>query len=212
MKALVSWFDPGSAMARFERPTGVLLVATLLCGLPAIAQESAEETVRPATGTVVADSADAPSGFFTELVDVRVINVEVFVSDSSGVPVFGLSPDDFELDMMAVHRKVQALETTKALRLAEPGVTAAKAGLNKPSATVEASYEDGTSFTLAFGAEFKQDERDVVYFTGHKDSPVERHLYRVGLDGGESDARRHPARHHRPGGRHQRRCHQSRWH
>ena len=84
MKAVLSWSDPGSAMARLEHLTGGLLVAALLWGLPALAQQSVEEAERPVMGTADTDSSDAPSGFFTELVDVRVINVEVFVSDSSG--------------------------------------------------------------------------------------------------------------------------------
>jgi len=85
-------------------------------------------------------------------------------------------PADFELDMMAVHRKIQALETTRALRLADPAVTLVKAGLIRPKTTVEARYEDGTSFTLAFGAEFKDDDRDVVYAKGTIDDA----LYVVG--------------------------------
>jgi len=36
-------------------------------------------------------------GVFGEIVDVRVVNIEVVVTDKQGVPVGGLSPDDFEL-------------------------------------------------------------------------------------------------------------------
>jgi VWFA-related protein len=44
-------------------------------------------------------SPDKPSGGepFAESIEVRVVNVEVFVSDRSGRPVTGLTKDDFEL-------------------------------------------------------------------------------------------------------------------
>jgi VWFA-related protein len=40
---------------------------------------------------------DVSSGFFAEIMDVRVISVDVFVNDRSGVPIVGLRPEDFEL-------------------------------------------------------------------------------------------------------------------
>ncbi len=50
-----------------------------------------------ATQTESSGPDQGPTGFFTEVMDVRVVNVEVFVSDRSGVPVTGLGPEDFEL-------------------------------------------------------------------------------------------------------------------
>ncbi len=44
-----------------------------------------------------AQEADPGSTTFTEAVQVRVVNVEVTVTDRSGVPIAGLSADDFEL-------------------------------------------------------------------------------------------------------------------
>src|SRR4051794_9120573 len=44
------------------------------------------------------DQAKAAAGEpFAESIDVRVVNVEVFVADRSGRPVTGLTRDDFEL-------------------------------------------------------------------------------------------------------------------
>lgn len=51
-------------------------------------------------GPEVAHSQDDPSplpGVFGEVIDVRVINIEVVVTDKSGVQVTGLGPDDFRL-------------------------------------------------------------------------------------------------------------------
>ena len=44
-------------------------------------------------------TAATPTGFFTEVVDVRVIEVEVVVTDRSGVPVAGLGPEAFRLEV-----------------------------------------------------------------------------------------------------------------
>jgi len=84
----------------------------------------------------------------------------------------GKVPDGFELDSMAVHRKIQAMDSARGTKLAPAEVTPAKAGLARPSATVTAKYEDGTAFTLVFGAEFKDDERDVVYARGTVDDSI----------------------------------------
>lgn len=55
-------------------------------------------TGRPA-GAQTAESPDseAPSGIFTEEVSVRVINVDVIVTDRSGKAIAGLGREDFEL-------------------------------------------------------------------------------------------------------------------
>jgi len=60
-----------------------VLASWLLAGFPAIAQQEA---------------AGRPSGpGFTETVDVRVVNIDVYVTGADGRPVLGLGPDDFEL-------------------------------------------------------------------------------------------------------------------
>jgi VWFA-related protein len=82
---------------------GGAIITLSLLALPLAAQgpdieekPSSDET----QATSVVDSvADSGAGFFTEVVDVRVINVDVFVSDRSGLSVAGLGPDDFVLEV-----------------------------------------------------------------------------------------------------------------
>lgn len=70
------------------------LCAVLLIGYAPIALGAQEPTESdPAT----AGDNETPTGFFTEIMDVRVINVEVFVTDRSGQPIAGLARDEFEL-------------------------------------------------------------------------------------------------------------------
>jgi VWFA-related protein len=48
----------------------------------------------------VAVAQDEPApfpGLFSEVLDVRVINVEIIVTDRNGTPITGLTPDDFKL-------------------------------------------------------------------------------------------------------------------
>ncbi len=66
---------------------GVLTIAS--SGSPGPAQE----TSPPASE----DTSGGPTGFFTEVMDVRVINVDVFVNDRTGVSIAGLGREDFEL-------------------------------------------------------------------------------------------------------------------
>ena len=48
----------------------------------------------------VAMAQEEPSSFpgvFSEVLDVRVVNLEVVVTDKSGIPLRGLKPEDFTL-------------------------------------------------------------------------------------------------------------------
>ena len=63
-----------------------LLAPALLVGLAAAG---------PAVVAAQAQDADRPS--FSEVVDVQLVNVEVWVSDNRGRPVTGLGPDDFDV-------------------------------------------------------------------------------------------------------------------
>ncbi len=68
------------------RAVAVLTVwsGVVLAGFPAASQQQ--------------QPARAPSGpGFTETVDVRVVNIDVYVTGADGEPVLGLGPDDFEL-------------------------------------------------------------------------------------------------------------------
>ncbi|MDH3746139.1 MAG: VWA domain-containing protein, partial [Acidobacteriota bacterium] len=86
---------------RLLRPLLPVLTLLFLAMLPATAALYAQDSQAPAdvatTESPEAASTENPTGFFTEVLDVRVINVEVFVSDRSGTPVAGLGPEDFEL-------------------------------------------------------------------------------------------------------------------
>ncbi len=69
-------------MTTLAKPTRHLLAAGLLTlALPALAQES----------------QSALPGVFGEVLDVRVVNLEVVVTDKDGIPISGLNPADFTL-------------------------------------------------------------------------------------------------------------------
>lgn len=87
---------------------GILLLATTL--VPALAQEPPSSTSpeRPEAvpdddleGTSEGAEAESdevqPRGVFEEAVQVKIVNVQVFVRDKQGNPITGLSKDDFEL-------------------------------------------------------------------------------------------------------------------
>ena len=61
------------------RLRAAVTVTCLLAALPAAAQDS------------------PPPDLFSDVIDVRVVNVEVVVTDRSGNRIRGLQPDDFEL-------------------------------------------------------------------------------------------------------------------
>jgi VWFA-related protein len=71
-----------------KRQFSLLIAGALLLINASLADAEEPQTAAPpGTG----------SGFFTEIIDVRVINIDVFVTDRSGVPVAGLGPEAFEL-------------------------------------------------------------------------------------------------------------------
>lgn len=80
-------------------------------------------------------------------------------------------PDAFELDPAAVTRRVSAVASARAKGLAT-GITAAKAGLKKPSATVTVVLEDKRKVRIAFGDSFKDDKSDMVYIQGNADDEI----------------------------------------
>ncbi len=88
-------------------PGGRSVPAVLLCGLlalPTLGQEPVEFDVRtskPAerVATTPADTAEPSIGVFSEFVAVKVINVEVLVTNRAGIPVAGLGPEDFVLQV-----------------------------------------------------------------------------------------------------------------
>jgi hypothetical protein len=79
-------------------------------------------------------------------------------------------PDDFNLDPAAVTRRLSAIANARAAKVAE--VSAAAAGLGRPSATVTATLEDGKKVTIAFGNETKDGDRDMIYARGNADDAI----------------------------------------
>lgn len=79
----------------------VVSVLSTLAGLPAAGPVAAQtEEAAAARAPSVAPSPETPSpeaGTFTEVVEVRVVNVDVFVTDPSGEHVPGLTREYFEL-------------------------------------------------------------------------------------------------------------------
>ncbi len=54
------------------------------------------------SGTGAAQTDGERSSVFGETLDVRVVNIEVVVTDKKGVPIFGLGPSDFKLTVDGV--------------------------------------------------------------------------------------------------------------
>jgi len=67
-----------------------LLLSLFLVAVPLV-------TALPATGQDTPPPAEALPGIFGEIIDVRVVNIEVVVEDRSGNRVTGLGPEDFRL-------------------------------------------------------------------------------------------------------------------
>ncbi|MEO1082719.1 MAG: VWA domain-containing protein [Acidobacteriota bacterium] len=97
-----------------------LVLTALIWGL---AQPSAGQTAEQAPGqTSVRET-------FTESIDVRVVNVEVVVTDRSGERVTGLGPEDFTLE---VGREPRAIEYFSEVR---DGLAVQRAGQSAPGLT-----------------------------------------------------------------------------
>ncbi len=72
-----------------ERLGLAVVLAVVIGAWPAAAQTVAPQTVAPQT------AAGTPA--FRDTVDVRLVNVEVWVTDRRGEPVTGLDAGDFEV-------------------------------------------------------------------------------------------------------------------
>ncbi len=107
-------FSPAATLSRAGRRqfAGVGSLVAVLAGLaatlPLAAQDAAVFDVRTGssdtelqTGATTVDPSepDPATEVFSDIVDVRVINVDVFVTNKAGVPVAGLGPEDFELEV-----------------------------------------------------------------------------------------------------------------
>jgi len=72
--------------------------------------------------SLAAAQEDLPPGTFSEIVDVRVVNIEVVVTDRDGVPVRGLGADDFVLEVDGSQVAIDYFsEVRGGQAIAEPG-------------------------------------------------------------------------------------------
>ena len=79
--------------------------------------------------------------------------------------------DDFQFDESKVTARLNQIRNAKGVKLAE-GVTSAKAGLSASKSKATVTLEDGKKVSLTFGAETKDENRDVVYASGTMDSGI----------------------------------------
>jgi len=140
--ALVSTLPrrPRRGAARAAASLLTVLLAVLLAVAPAAAQEPADA---PADAPVHAtDGArdGTPRGTFGETVDVRVIDVEVVVTDDEGRRVTGLGRDDFRLLVNGRETPVAFFDEVWEGRYREPAVAQGAAGAQAAAA---ASGETG---------------------------------------------------------------------
>jgi len=85
----MSWIDP----TRTLRPAlAVLVLSVVVLGAPAPAQTNGEGGARDRQ-----ESGQLVDGTFVDVVEVKVVNVDVYVRDKDGNPVTGLTADDFEI-------------------------------------------------------------------------------------------------------------------
>lgn len=89
---MTDWNSPRDGQE--SRRGGFVEVVALLIATMTLAPASSGQ-VAPVVGS--GDTGKTPTGFFTEMMDVRVVNVDVFVNDRSGLPIAGLQKEDFEL-------------------------------------------------------------------------------------------------------------------
>lgn len=83
-------------------------------------------------------------------------------------------PEGFELDPQAVERRVSAVASARAARVAD-GAGTANTGLAKPSAQVTVELEGGKPATLVFGNTTKNADTEMVYARGN----AAEHVYFV---------------------------------
>lgn len=86
---------PKETVAQMKRPhtknTQLESIAALLLATVALAG------LQPANAQPAAETAPVPDRVFVDSLDIEVINIDVYVRDSNGDPVLGLTADDFEL-------------------------------------------------------------------------------------------------------------------
>ncbi|MFQ5348894.1 MAG: VWA domain-containing protein, partial [Thermoanaerobaculia bacterium] len=100
-------------------------------------------------------------GVFAEVLDVRVVNIEVVVTDKKGVPVYGLGPDDFRLTVDGAEVEIDYFTEVRG----GIGVTAAGEGETVAGIPgVQPGSPVGTSYLLFIDELFTlAEDREVVF-------------------------------------------------
>ncbi len=115
-------------------------------------------------------SPSALPGVFSEVLDVRVVNLEVVVTDRDGVPIFGLGPDAFDLKVDGEDVPIEYFSEVRAgVASSERGAEPKVPGL--PSLT--AGEQVGTSYLLFIDEYFSiARDRDRVLEAVKSDLPL----------------------------------------
>ncbi|MYB18854.1 MAG: VWA domain-containing protein [Holophagales bacterium] len=142
------------------------LTAVLAAFTPAVAPGQSEDADRPA---------------FSDVVDVQLVNVEVWVSDNRGRPVTGLGPEDFEVredgDPVTVDFFSEVTDAVSARPLEEAGVPAPE-----PESTAGGAVAEPAHLVLYFDdlhlgpASRKQAIEDLRALLDEEKFPAERVL------------------------------------
>lgn len=142
------------------------LTAVLAAFAPAVAPGQSEDADRPA---------------FSDVVDVQLVNVEVWVSDNRGRPVTGLGPEDFEVredgDPVTVDFFSEVTDAVSARALEEAAVPA-----SEPESTAGGAAAEPAHLVLYFDdlhlgpASRKQAIEDLRAFLDEEKFPAERVL------------------------------------
>ncbi|MDE2921568.1 MAG: VWA domain-containing protein [Acidobacteriota bacterium] len=151
-------------------PDRALLPTCLTAALAALA---------PAVAPGQSEDADRPA--FSDVVDVQLVNVEVWVSDNRGRPVTGLGPEDFEVredgDPVTVDFFSEVTDAVSARPLEEAGVPAPE-----PESTAGGAVAEPAHLVLYFDdlhlgpASRKQAIEDLRAFLDEEKFPAERVL------------------------------------
>jgi hypothetical protein len=80
------------------------------------------------------------------------------------------APEKFELDSLAVSRRLGAIRAIRGLGVAPDGTSGAAAGLDKPTQTATVTLADDRTVTLAFGKDTKLGDTDGVFAHGNADA------------------------------------------
>ncbi len=148
-------------------------------GRPVLALIGGVAAAVPLIAAAQAQDAEPPS--FSEVVDVQLVNVEVWVSDNRGRPVTGLGPDDFEVredgEPVTIDFFSEVTNAVSAGNVGEPGEPAPAAEPASTGGAAEPAHLVLYFDELHLGpASRKQAIEDLRAFLDEEKFPAERVL------------------------------------